>query len=138
MIALLGPGDEAASEAPSEAASLAQALQRRLAPGMAVAASAAPVAASTLTLLLSLPDQPAWETQCRAQLQLAGQSFQVLYGRNADERLLAALRAIHTALPGALREPPADRALRLRAWACEKCSDPECEHRLFTALRDSA
>jgi hypothetical protein len=20
-------------------------------------------------------------------------------------------------------------------WNCDKCSDPECEHRLFTALR---
>ena len=128
MIALLGSD--------SEAASLAQALQQRLTPGMTVVASAAPVASSTLTLLLSSPDQAAWETQCRAQL--AGQGFQVLYGRNAGERLLAALRAIHTALPGALLEPPADRPQRLRVWACEKCSDPECEHRLFTALRDSA
>jgi hypothetical protein len=131
VIALLGPG--------SEAASLANALQQRLVPGTVVVASAAPVASSTLTLLLSSPDQAAWDAQCRAQL--AEQSFQVLYGRNAGERLLAALRAIHTALPGVLLEPPAgrpQRPQRLRAWACEKCSDPECEHRLFTALRDSA
>ena len=25
-------------------------------------------------------------------------------------------------------------SMRLRAWDCEKCSDPECEHRLFSAL----
>jgi len=24
--------------------------------------------------------------------------------------------------------------MRLRAWGCEKCSDPECEHQLFQRL----
>lgn len=24
--------------------------------------------------------------------------------------------------------------MRLHAWDCEKCSDPDCEHRLFSAL----
>ena len=28
-----------------------------------------------------------------------------------------------------------DAASRRWTWACDKCSDPECEHRLFTALR---
>jgi hypothetical protein len=28
------------------------------------------------------------------------------------------------------------RTQRLRAWNCEKCSDPVCEHRLFTSLVD--
>ena len=33
---------------------------------------------------------------------------------------------------GVMRTAPL--AMRLRAWDCEKCSDPECEHRLFTSL----
>lgn len=28
--------------------------------------------------------------------------------------------------------------LKMRSWGCEKCSDPVCEHRLFTSLRLAA
>ena len=29
-------------------------------------------------------------------------------------------------------------SLKMRSWGCEKCSDPVCEHRLFTSLRLAA
>jgi nicotinamide riboside kinase len=73
----------------------------------------------------------------RKLLQQAGIAFQVVYGQG-PQRLRGALRALEAA--GVL---PADAAGRTReegarrpwVWACEKCSDPECEHRLFTRLR---
>jgi len=73
----------------------------------------------------------------RKLLQQARIAFQVVYGQG-PQRLRGALRALEAA--GVL---PADGAGRTReeherrpwVWACEKCSDPECEHRLFTRLR---
>jgi HTH-type transcriptional repressor of NAD biosynthesis genes len=69
----------------------------------------------------------------RRELMAAGLPFQTIYGQG-DERLRAALRAIGNALGRALL--PDDARLRQgsRPWSCETCSDPDCEHRLFTAL----
>lgn len=123
----------------TDAAELATALRHRLVPGAHLACDPhpKPCGAPALVLLLggSL-DAAAW----RGLLAQAGWSYQVLYGDGPEQQLDAALRALHVALPAALREAPAPRTVdapqRLRAWACEKCSDPQCEHRLFTALRD--
>jgi hypothetical protein len=130
------------------ASDLAAALQAQLtAPYKALALSEVSAASASppphLILLLGL-DGPldaaarAWDAECRTRLAAQGHSFQVLYGA-PTERLQAALRAVATALPHALRHglPPSvgERATRLRNWNCEKCSDPECEHRLFTALK---
>ncbi len=62
----------------------------------------------------------------RTQLAAAGVSYGVVYG-GGRERLRAALRLI------APQEGPAPR------WTgvCEKCADPDCEFRLFTALKNS-
>lgn len=69
----------------------------------------------------------------RRELQSAGIAFQTLYGPLAL-RVQQALRAIG----GALQRPlaPEDPAWTQgsRPWSCEKCSDPACEHRLFTQL----
>lgn len=141
LICLLGAPGSGAQE-------LARALQAQLAPTyLSQARPDLPQAGEPQTpalILLLGQDGPsdaaasAWHAQCRAQLAAQGRTFQVLYG-SAAQRLQAALRAVDGALPQALRETlppyPGEQAARLRNWACEKCSDPECEHRLFTALK---
>ena len=62
----------------------------------------------------------------RGLLRKAGVPFQVVYGQGA-ERLQGALTALGAGKPLSERESN-------RAWSCEKCSDPECEHRLFRRL----
>lgn len=73
------------------------------------------------------PTQQAADAALRAQLAAAGVAFGVVYGRDARERLRAALRLIEP------QDGPAPR------WTgvCEKCADPDCEFRLFTALKNS-
>lgn len=74
----------------------------------------------------------------RSLLQRGGIAYQVVYGSGA-QRLQGALTALVSAgvLPPemAQRAPEGD-ARRAWTWMCEKCSDPECEHRLFRALRE--
>ncbi len=67
----------------------------------------------------------------RTLLDRAGVAYRVVYG-TGRERLRHALAA----LPVGLAPRPAGAAGSLRAWQwqCDKCSDPECEHRLFTSL----
>ena len=62
--------------------------------------------------------------QALAQAQLP---FQVIYGLGED-RLAQALSA--------LQRSPAVREARRKpwVWACDKCSDPACEHRLLSDL----
>lgn len=55
----------------------------------------------------------------------AGVPYRVVYGQG-EERLRNALTAIEGDPRGEIRPR--------RAWTCEKCSDPDCEHRLFTGL----
>lgn len=73
----------------------------------------------------------------RAALALAGVSYRVLYG-TADERLAHALHAVESLLSAATRPRQANRPDGLKnqpwVWMCDKCSDPQCEHRLLTAL----
>ncbi len=57
--------------------------------------------------------------------------YRVVYG-SGPERLRNALAALP---PGLI--PAADAAAPHRepwVWRCDKCSDPECEHRLFRSL----
>jgi nicotinamide riboside kinase len=64
----------------------------------------------------------------RQALARAGVPYRIIYGRGG-ERLQNALAAIAEA---ADRKPPAGASAW--NWTCDKCSDPECEHRLFTGL----
>lgn len=74
----------------------------------------------------------------RQTLASAGVDFRVVYGRG-QARLHNALMAL-----GLSPEDPMQRQGREKAqfglnagrqpWLCEKCSDPGCEHRLFTGL----
>lgn len=70
----------------------------------------------------------------RRELQAAGIPFQTIYGQG-DARLEQALRAIGR-LVGRHDLSATDPAWpRGRGpWTCEMCSDPDCEHRLFTTL----
>jgi hypothetical protein len=145
-IALLGaPG--------TGAAALAQDLQRLIAPDAAkIACAAAPddCPQATLTLLMGLdlpcpPEQQqareAADAHLRAALAHAGRVYRVVYGQDERriENALAAIKniatsAYRTGARGHFKPDSSPRTARLRAWNCEKCSDPECEHRLFTAL----
>ncbi|BEU97497.1 hypothetical protein ACDW_32020 [Acidovorax sp. DW039] len=92
------------------------------------------------------------DAELRALLQRQQQPYRVIYGNPAQRvtSVLAMLQAarptVEPAVPAAAVEasppagagPTAERRARMRAWGCEKCSDPECEHRLFTSLRDDA
>lgn len=92
------------------------------------------------------------DAMVRSALDGAGIPFQVVYGQG-EERLHNALRAIdpqnsinlianndRLTWPSSIKiadsthvqEAPDTRASW--TWACDKCSDPDCEHRLFTGL----
>ena len=74
------------------------------------------------------------DTALRGALAASATPFAVIHGQ-AGERLANAWTAIHARADAADRAAPrqgdGDRAW---AWGCEKCSDPACEHRLFTDL----
>jgi nicotinamide riboside kinase len=64
----------------------------------------------------------------RQALAKAGVAYRVVYGRG-DERLRNALAAIEASVPDENAKPE-----RPWTWSCDKCSDPDCEHRLFRRL----
>ncbi len=78
------------------------------------------------------------DTLVRRALDRSGMAYRVVYGQG-HQRLNNALLAL--GLPG---EDEASWQTRLNAqnalnegrtpWLCEKCSDPDCEHKLFTGL----
>ena len=101
----------------------------------------------TLLMGLDLPMPPADRSQAetadrvlRDALARSGTDYQVVYGQGV-ERLHHALRAIHAWLPdhtshselGDLASQPAPRA-GAWVWACDNCSDPQCERRLLSDL----
>jgi nicotinamide riboside kinase len=67
----------------------------------------------------------------REALARAQVSYRIVYGKGG-ERLQNALAAIATA---GQRKASVDTAAWV--WTCDKCSDPECEHRLFSSLLGS-
>ena len=91
-----------------------------------------------LNLLLSPDpsDNPLGEAdddRLRDSLQRAGVAFQIVHGQG-DARLQQALRAIGSVIGRVLvAEDPALVTGRGQ-WFCDNCSDPDCEHRLFTGL----
>lgn len=66
----------------------------------------------------------------RASLEGAGIAYHVVYGRG-ETRARNALRGIHAARGNA---PAGADGRPAKSWQCDKCSDPLCEHRLFTGL----
>ena len=92
----------------------------------------------------------AMDTDLRAALTHHAVSFQVVYGANSH-RLSNALRAVDGCEPAqSSRVKAASRAGKFspgkesenadsfERWqsVCDKCSDPACEHRMFTQLID--
>ena len=87
----------------------------------------------------------------RAALHSAGVAYKVVYGQG-EERLNNALLALgwDDKVANPLHHPMMSAAQTTRtqaqyalnrgrtAWACDKCSDADCEHRLFTDLLKAA
>lgn len=73
------------------------------------------------------------DTLLRARLGQAGISFQTIYG-TGEARVSQALRALGAAMGRPLLAQDPFWEQGRRRWSCEKCSDPECEHRLFRDL----
>ena len=73
----------------------------------------------------------------RAALDGAGIPYRIVYG-SGTARLDNALFAINSAAlcEGILGAQAIFRSENVtsRPWACEKCSDPDCEHKLFSGL----
>ncbi len=100
-------------------------------------------------LLLGLDLSPALPAQLQTDLALRkaladhGTPFQVIYGQG-QSRLLNALQALKAAeAPSANAAQGGNDSTDANAtparrkpwvWACEKCSDPVCEHRLLSDL----
>jgi hypothetical protein len=95
-----------------------------------------PAGGATLLMGLDVPVPPAFATlqqaadgALRDALALSGISYQVVYGQG-EQRLRSALAA----LQGAARAS-GDQDSRARwTWACDNCSDPQCERRLLSDL----
>jgi hypothetical protein len=76
------------------------------------------------------PHQRQADQALRQKLTLSNLPYTTVYGRDA-QRSANALQAIRFHL----REPTTTARTPSRwRWPCEKCSDPECEHRLFNDL----
>jgi nicotinamide riboside kinase len=72
----------------------------------------------------------------RAALAKASIPYRVIYGREA-ERVAQAVAAIDSMAGAAVAQhdaAPSPAGKRPWKWLCDKCSDPDCEHRLFAAL----
>jgi hypothetical protein len=100
-------------------------------------------AAITLLMGLDLPCQPGETAQrertdalLRGALGAAGIPYTVIHG-HGPERLAAAWNALLARADAAAGESAAAgarAAARNGSWPCDKCSDPACEHRLFSEL----
>lgn len=78
------------------------------------------------------------DARLRAVLQDHGIRFSVVYGQNA-QRGACALMAIDQARAQVEHSAPAAPQSHQRwKWVCDKCSDAQCEHQLFTALLSPA
>lgn len=69
----------------------------------------------------------------RRELQSSGLAYQTIHG-HGEARTGQALRAIGRCLGQDLTATEPSLTSGRRAWSCDKCSDPACEHRLFSGL----
>lgn len=69
----------------------------------------------------------------RRELQAAGLAFHTIHG-HGHARTGQALRAIGRCRRRDLTTTEQSLTNGRRAWSCDKCSDPACEHRLFSGL----
>jgi HTH-type transcriptional regulator, transcriptional repressor of NAD biosynthesis genes len=102
---------------------------------------------TTLTLLMGL-DLPwvsdglfrespairdATDAVLRRELLAADLPFQTIYGRG-EARLQQTLRAVGSALGQRLAPVDIEWGAGRHVWNCDRCSDPDCEHRMFSSL----
>lgn len=90
--------------------------------------------AAILLMGLDLPAASPYSRQdalLRGHLESTQSTYHVVYGSNAQ-------RAAHALAALGLAPPPIPQAAARTAWTCEKCSDPECEQRLFQRLLDDS
>lgn len=77
------------------------------------------------------------DRRLRQALQGAGLAYTTVYGRGPG-RLAQALRTVQNLLGARLQKPlvASDALLEEGSgrWSCDNCSDPDCEHRLFSSL----
>ncbi|MDP2819162.1 MAG: hypothetical protein Q8O29_13015 [Polaromonas sp.] len=99
-----------------------------------------PSARTTLLMGLDLPVPPASadvqqavDRALRDTLAESGVNYQVVYGQGA-ERLRSALSALPAWLPGAGMAAEGNASRARWIWACDNCSDPQCERRLLSDL----
>lgn len=69
----------------------------------------------------------------RRELDIASLPYQTIHGRGGA-RLQQALRAVGRWMGRALVPDDPGLAEGRVPWQCDNCSDPDCEHRLFTRL----
>ena len=142
-IAVLGAHGSGAAEL---ARQLTQALSGQ--PLWTVCFQTAPHAGHDFALLMGLDlagseqvdetARTAQDSALREQLAALGVPYRVVYGTGRT-RLAHALLALGLAAPEDEVQQGREQAQfdlnRGRTpWSCEKCSDPACEHRLFTGL----
>ncbi|VTU23072.1 hypothetical protein SRS16CHR_03178 [Variovorax sp. SRS16] len=95
----------------------------------------------TLLMALDLPraagvspqEQAGWDARIRTALADAQTPYAVIHGRGT-ERLASAWNAILSAAEAGTAGRSNGNEARGWFWPCEKCSDPACEHRLFSEL----
>ena len=97
-------------------------------------------ACTTLLMGLDLPALDAWaavqqaaDHALRDALALSGVNYQVVYGLG-EQRLRSALSALQARWPDASKAAERDSSRARWVWACDKCSDPQCERRLLSDL----
>ncbi len=81
----------------------------------------------------------------REQLQSASIAFEVIYGLG-EQRFQTALNALNTIKSianyidniGANEPKDSENMSKPWVWTCDKCSDADCEHQLFSRLINSA
>jgi len=88
--------------------------------------------AITLLMACDTPTQAATDARLRAALARGRITYAVVHGSGA-QRLANAWNAI-LAFADAAQDAPAGDGKDAWTWPCEKCTDPRCEHRLFTDL----
>lgn len=138
-IALIGADD-------SGKARLAEALVQRLAqrdiaasivveplPGRSIDPGTLEAHRGTLILFIAAACPTPDDDMLRKVLMDAKLSFAVVHGQG-EEQLANAWNAINAAADADARRPGAPERSAAWSWACEKCSDPACEHRLFSDL----
>jgi len=139
VIALIGADD-------SGKARLAEALAQRLAqrgiaarlvvqplPGRAFDAGTLQALGCALILLIAPASPTPMDDMLRQALMDAKLGFAVVHGEGG-EQLANAWNAINVAADSDDGRRAAPEGAGSWSWACEKCSDPACEHRLFSDL----